>query len=156
MLHYQAEAAARSHGFPLTRRIEKEEQRELVGLHLEPKLRLARELKVLTAEESEFVVTNHYYRNEVYHRGLRHNRVIWDLAWHYHAFACALVPKINAGLIRKRLGNVAAIRRRMNVWPRRSSPAQIPSSGSGSSLSRRSRAIRSNRGLAGPVRSALR
>jgi hypothetical protein len=97
MLHYQAEAAARSHGFPLTRRIEKEEQRELVGLHLEPKLRLARELKVLTAEESEFVVTNHYYRNEVYHRGLRHNRVIWDLAWHYHAFACALVPKINAG-----------------------------------------------------------
>jgi hypothetical protein len=97
MLHYQAEAAARSYGFPLTRRIEKEEQRELLGLHLEPKLRLARELKVLTADESEFIVTNHHYRNEVYHRGLRHNRVIWDLAWHYHAFACALVPKITAG-----------------------------------------------------------
>jgi hypothetical protein len=98
MLHHQAESIGLGFSFPLSRRIEKEEQRELIGPHLEPKLRLARELNVLTEPETEFVVINHYYRNEVYHRGLRHNRVIWNLAWHYHSFACDLIRRLKAGL----------------------------------------------------------
>lgn len=98
MLHHQAECVAKSYGFPLSRRVEKEEQRELLGQHLDPKLKLARELGVLTVDQSEFITINHHYRNEVYHRGLRHNRVIWDLAWQYHSFACELLPRLKAGL----------------------------------------------------------
>jgi hypothetical protein len=98
MLHHQAESIAASHGFPLSRRLSKEEERELIGPHLESKLKLSRELEVLSEAEAEFVAINHHYRNEVYHRGLRHNRVVWDLAWHYHSFACTLIQRLKAGL----------------------------------------------------------
>jgi hypothetical protein len=65
---------------------------------LKPKLKLAKLLHVLSNEEAEFVTGNHEIRNELYHTGIRHDAVIWDIGWHYHSFACALLPKVNLGL----------------------------------------------------------
>lgn len=99
MLHYQAERTLPDKGcYPEIRQLSKNEEADYLGRNFKPKVKLARKLGVIGDEEAEFILINHEYRNEVYHAGLRHEPVIWDLAWHYHSFACSLLPKIKMGL----------------------------------------------------------
>lgn len=99
MLHYQAEQTLPDKGcYPEIRQLSKNEEADYLGRNFRPKVKLAKKLGVIGDEEVEFILINHEYRNEVYHAGLRHEPVIWDLAWHYHSFACSLLPRIKMGL----------------------------------------------------------
>jgi hypothetical protein len=95
ILHYQAEHID---GFKWSKGAPRQQIERLVpaalGRDLKPKLRLAKLIGMLTDSEAAFVSINHEYRNEVYHRGLIHDRVIWDLAWHYQGFVCKLLGRV--------------------------------------------------------------
>lgn len=96
ILHYQAEHID---GFHVSKKGAPRQQIErlvpiALGRDLKPKLRLAKLVGMLTDSEAAFVSINHEYRNEVYHRGLIHDRVIWDLAWHYQSFVCTLLSRV--------------------------------------------------------------
>jgi hypothetical protein len=99
MLHYQAEQTLQhkwSH--PEVTDVSNNDESDYLGRHLKPKLKLAKLLGVLNNEEAEFVLINHEIRNEVYHTGVRHEAVIWDIGWHYHSFACSFLPNVKFGL----------------------------------------------------------
>lgn len=51
----------------------------------------------MTQTQADYILTNHEYRNELYHVGLAHEHVIYDIAVHYHSFACSLVWKLKYG-----------------------------------------------------------
>ena len=99
MLHYQAVCSLRDKScFPEISNLNESQEADFLGRHFKPKVRLAKKLGILGDDEADYVLINHEYRNEVYHTGIRHERIIWDLAWSYHSFAVQLLPKIKMGL----------------------------------------------------------
>jgi hypothetical protein len=95
IVHYQAEHID---GFKWSKGAPREAIERLLPEALEqdlqPKLRLAKLIRMISEQEAEFIAINHRYRNEVYHRGLVHDRFIWDLAWHYQGFVCSLLARV--------------------------------------------------------------
>jgi hypothetical protein len=99
MLHYQAEQTLQNKwSYPEVTHVSNKDRSDYLGKYLKPKLKLAKLLGVLNNEQAEFVLANHEIRNEVYHTGVRHEAVIWDIGWHYHSFACSLLPNLKLGL----------------------------------------------------------
>ena len=99
MLHYQAVYTVRDKFcYPEISNLNESQETDFLGRHFDPKVRLAKKLGIFGNEEAEYVSINHEYRNEVYHTGICHERIIWDLAWSYHSFATQLLPKIKMGL----------------------------------------------------------
>lgn len=95
ILHYQAENIdAFKWGQDSPREAIKRLQPEALEQDLQPKLRLAKVVQMISDLEADFIAINHRYRNEVYHRGQIHDRFIWDLAWHYHGFVCNLLTRV--------------------------------------------------------------
>jgi hypothetical protein len=81
-----------------------DERAKVLGQHFEEKLKFARKLGVLTEDEMTFVLICHRYRNELYHRGIVHESVIFDVAWQYHDVVCNLMPRLRKGSYRWRMG----------------------------------------------------
>jgi hypothetical protein len=99
MLHYQAETALTNKWlFPDAKLQDKSSNQNALGREFHPKVSFARRLAAITADEAEFVLINHGYRNELYHAGLRHEEIIHDLAFNYHFFACRLFQKLKWGI----------------------------------------------------------
>jgi hypothetical protein len=95
IVHYQAEhidAFKWSKGAP--REAIERLLPEALEQDLQPKLRLAKLIRMISDLEAQFIAINHRYRNEVYHRGHVHDRFVWDLAWHYQGFVCNLLARV--------------------------------------------------------------
>jgi hypothetical protein len=71
-------------------------QREnALGQRFERKARFLVSASMISADQADFVVICHKYRNELYHAGLHHDDIVLDIAWHYHDFAISLFEKVN-------------------------------------------------------------
>jgi hypothetical protein len=81
-----------------------DERTRVLGQHFEEKPKFARKLGVLSDDEMTFVLICHRYRNELYHRGIVHESVIFDIAWQYHDVVCDLMPRLQKGSYRWRMG----------------------------------------------------
>src|SRR5947209_19698185 len=51
-----------------------------------------------------FVLVCHQYGNELYHRGILHESVIFDIAWQYHDIVCTLISRLQKGSYWWRMG----------------------------------------------------
>lgn len=62
----------------------------------ETKVKFCRhQLQLLTEDEQVFINTVHQYRNEAYHVGIKHDDLLYPIAWQYHDFACDLFQKLS-------------------------------------------------------------
>jgi hypothetical protein len=77
---------------------------KVLGQYFEEKPKFARKLGALSELEMTFVLICHRYRNELYHQGMMHESVIFDIAWHYHDLVCDLMPRMQRGAYRWRMG----------------------------------------------------
>ena len=66
----------------------------MLGHHVEEKTKFCRKVGIITQDEFVFIATGHKYRNELYHVGIRHDDMIYALAWQYHELACDLFVKL--------------------------------------------------------------
>jgi hypothetical protein len=71
-----------------------ETAKKVLGNHFDEKTRFCRQSGIITDDEFEFINTGHKYRNELYHIGIRHDDLIYPLAWQYHELACDLFAKL--------------------------------------------------------------
>lgn len=65
-----------------------------LGHHVDQKVKFCRSLGVIDQDEFDFILAAHEYRNELYHVGIRHEKLIFPLAWQYHSLACLLFAKL--------------------------------------------------------------
>ena len=82
---------------PLLNRLSPNQRRMARGGVLEGKLKVLCDLGDLTSEERRFIATAHHYRNELYHVGLQHDRIIRSLDGQYFLLACNLLTKLKYG-----------------------------------------------------------
>lgn len=66
----------------------------VLGHHVDEKIKFCRDLGLIDQDEFDFILIAHEYRNELYHVGIRHERLIYPLAWEYHSLACSLFAKL--------------------------------------------------------------
>ena len=81
-----------------------EERERVLGQDFEEKPKFARKLELLSDSEMIFILICHRYRNQLYHRGIVHESVIFDIAWHYHDVVCRLMPLLHKGSFGWRMG----------------------------------------------------
>ncbi|MEK6374509.1 MAG: hypothetical protein AABO58_17630 [Acidobacteriota bacterium] len=98
MLHKQAEEAVQRnrlfHAFAKYQ-VDKLKLSEALGRHFDKKVSFShRELRRLSDEEAQFAKLAHGYRNELYHTGIAHDRILYPLAWHYHRLVCDLFSRL--------------------------------------------------------------
>jgi hypothetical protein len=74
----------------------------VLGQHFDEKPKFARKLEKLTDLELTFILICHRYRNQLYHRGIVHEPIIFDVAWHYHDLVCEVMPRLHKGSFRMR------------------------------------------------------
>ncbi len=85
-----------------------EEREKVLGQHFEEKPKFARRMGLISDDELTFILICHRYRNELYHRGIMHESVIHEIAWHYHDIACQLLPRLRLGSYRWKLGDTVS------------------------------------------------
>jgi hypothetical protein len=99
MLHFQAEIVlADKWLFPEANLRIDSNNDNVLGREFRPKVGFARRIGTISADEAEFILINHAYRNELYHAGIKHEEIIHDLASSYYLFACQLFPKVKWGI----------------------------------------------------------
>lgn len=67
--------------------------REALGHRFDAKVKLARTAQLLTDEEAASINTLHFYRNQVYHRGLEHEPILAALAMFYFRIVSGVLGK---------------------------------------------------------------
>lgn len=97
MLHRQCREAVRADD--LLRLISEpkydaKEREKVLGHHIDAKIKFCRKLEIIDQDEFDFIRTAHEYRNELYHVGMRHDDLLYPLAWEYHSLACILFAKL--------------------------------------------------------------
>lgn len=98
----------------------KERERAL-GQRMSEKIAFCHKLGVITADEGDFIRIGHNYRNELYHVGVRHDLLIYPLAWEYHALVCALFERFELGGVTWYAGEQPSEVARKH-WPKTASP----------------------------------
>lgn len=72
----------------------REQKEEALGQRFDKKVKFCKLVKGITDEESDSILILHQYRNELYHSGVVHDAIAWDLAWYYHSIATKLFAKL--------------------------------------------------------------
>jgi len=80
------------------------ERAKVLGQHFDEKPKFLRKLGVLSDDQMTFIQICHRYRNELYHQGILHESVIFDIAWHYHEVVCDFLPRLQKGSYWWRMG----------------------------------------------------
>ena len=71
-------------------------RKDAEGRNFEKKVEFCRhQLQLLTEDEHVFINSVHSYRNEAYHVGIKHEDLLYPIAWQYHDFACNLFRKLS-------------------------------------------------------------
>jgi hypothetical protein len=84
-----------SHGFIGTEPLYSRDQRaEALGQRFDKKVKFCKLAKGITQDEADAIMILHQYRNELYHSGVIHDAIAWDLAWYYHSIATELFIKL--------------------------------------------------------------
>jgi len=71
-----------------------EEKSDATGQRFDKKVKFCKKAKKITAGQAEAIQICHKYRNELYHTGLKHNDIVWDLAWYYHEISTELLSEV--------------------------------------------------------------
>jgi hypothetical protein len=69
----------------------------VLGQHFGEKVKFAHRIDAITADERDVILISHARRNELYHRGIRHDDLIHPFAWEYHRVGCDLFAKFRQG-----------------------------------------------------------
>ncbi|MFV3406445.1 hypothetical protein ACNFIC_21215 [Pseudomonas sp. NY15463] len=84
-----------SHGFIGAEPLYSRDQRaEALGQRFDKKVKFCKLAKGITQDEADAIMILHQYRNELYHSGVIHDAIAWDLAWYYHSIATELFVKL--------------------------------------------------------------
>jgi len=75
------------------------QRRMALGPYLDGKLRVLHDLGEITEDERRFVTICHDYRNELYHVGLKHEKVIRAVAGKYYELACNLFGRLQPAFV---------------------------------------------------------
>jgi len=69
-------------------------KQKVLGQQFIEKLKFVRRLGKISDDEKHFILVCHKYRNELYHSGIKHDDIIYPLAWYYHDIVCDMFPKL--------------------------------------------------------------
>lgn len=97
MIHRECQWAIAGDEFALKAgrpRFDAKSRARALGHHVDEKIKFCRDLGVISLDEFDFIHSAHGYRNELYHVGIRHDGLIYPLAWQYHTLACELFAKL--------------------------------------------------------------
>lgn len=87
----------RERGKYADREFSQAEEQAALGQHFDEKVRFLSQHSKLEESERDFMLRAHLLRNECYHTGLKHERIIWSVAYEYHEFACILFARFSPG-----------------------------------------------------------
>ena len=87
-LHRRAEEAQRENRYRLSPRYDDKKIAAALGKGFDGKVRFAQSIGWLTVEQGSVIRSLHEIRNEAYHQGIRHERILHSLAAFYFRIAC--------------------------------------------------------------------
>ena len=70
-----------------------QERQEVLGQRFGPKVKFCHKIGWIDEREKKFILSGHEYRNELYHVGVSHEAILYNLAWHYHQLGCDLLSR---------------------------------------------------------------
>jgi hypothetical protein len=71
---------------------------EALGQHFESKAKLAAETGYISAKTKETITILHSFRNEVYHQGMAHEKILSAVSLFYFQNACELLERFSPGV----------------------------------------------------------
>lgn len=71
-----------------------EQRADALGQRFDKKVKFCKFLNGISQDEADAIMILHQYRNELYHSGVTHDAIAWDLAWYYHSIATLLFSKL--------------------------------------------------------------
>lgn len=72
----------------------REQSAKALGQRFNEKVKFCKLVNGISQDEADAIMILHQYRNELYHSGVIHDAIAWDLACYYHSIATALFSKL--------------------------------------------------------------